>query len=126
MMEQSDASEGHGDAVFVASHDDMVITNGATSLGDELHTTLMGTLNVVTEGEEGIRAKGHFRVLGDPGFLLFHRQHFGLLLEELLPGAVAKYIIVLVLRDIHIDGVVTVSTADTIHKRQVHYLRTGP
>ena len=56
MVEQTDASEGHGDAVFVASHDDMIVADRATSLGDELHTALMGTLDVVTEGEEGVGA----------------------------------------------------------------------
>ena len=122
-MEQSHACEGHSDAVLVAGHDDMIVADGATSLGDKLHTTLVGTLDVVAEGEEGIRAKGHLRVLGYPGFLLFHRQHLWLRLEELLPGTVAEYIVMLVLRDIHIDGVVAVCTADTIHERQVHHLR---
>ena len=89
MMEEADAREGHSNAVFVASHNDVIIADGATRLGDELHTTLMGTLNVVAEGEEGIGAEGYLRVLGNPGFLLFHRQHLGLSLEELLPGTVA-------------------------------------
>lgn len=53
MMEKPNPSECHGDAVFVARHDDMVVTDGATSLCNELHTTLMGTLDIVTEGEEG-------------------------------------------------------------------------
>ena len=57
----------------------------------------MGALDIITEGEEGIAAQCYFRVLGNPRFLLFHRQHLGLLLEELLPGTVAKHIIVLVL-----------------------------
>ena len=110
MVEQSHACEGHCDAVFVAGHDDMIITDAAASLGDELHATLMGTLDVVTEGEEGIRPKGHLRVLGNPGFLLFHRQHLGLTGEELLPSTIAQHVVVLVLRDIDIDGVVAVST----------------
>ena len=97
MMEEADACECHNNAVFVASHNDVVIAYRATSLGDELHTTLMGTLDIVTKGEEGIRTKGHFRVLGDPGFLLFHRQHLGLSLEELLPGSITQHVVVLVL-----------------------------
>ena len=123
MVEQSYACKRHGNAVLVAGHDDMIVADRATSLSDKLHTTLMGSFDIVTEGEEGIRAKRHLRVLGNPGFLLFHRQHLGLGLEELLPGTVAEYIVVLVLRDIHIDGVVAVCTTDTIHERQVHHLR---
>ena len=121
MMEQPDACKRHSDAVFVASHDDMIVADAATSLGDELHATLMGTLDIVAEGEEGIRAEGYLRVLGYPGFLLFHRQHLWLRLEELLPGTVAKHVVVFVLRDIHVDGVVAVGTANTIHEGQVHY-----
>ena len=123
MVEQSYASKRHSDAVLVAGHDDMIVADRATCLGDELHTTLMGTFDVVAEGEEGIGAEGYLRVLGNPGFLLFHRQHLGLSLEELLPGTVAKYIVVFVFRDIHIDGVVAICSADTIHKRQIHHLR---
>ena len=123
MVEQADACEGHRDAVLVAGHDDMIVAYAATSLGYELHTALMSTLDIIAEGEEGVRAKGHLCVLSNPGFLLFHRQHLRLCLEELLPGSVAKHVVVLVLRDIHVDGVVAISPADTIHKRQVHHFR---
>ena len=54
MVEQTDTGEGHGDAVFIAGHNDMIVADRATSLGDELHTTLMGTLDIIAEGEEGI------------------------------------------------------------------------
>ena len=54
MVEQTYASEGHGNAVLVAGHDDMVVAYRAASLGDELHATLVGTLDVVAEGEERI------------------------------------------------------------------------
>ena len=54
MVEQSHASEGHGDIVFIAGLDHIVITHTATGLGDELHTALMGALDVVAEGEERI------------------------------------------------------------------------
>ena len=54
MMEQTDTDEGHGDVVFVAGGDDMVITNTTASLSDKLYTTLMGTLDIVAEGEESI------------------------------------------------------------------------
>ena len=56
MVEQSHARECHGNAVLVAGHDDMVVANRAASLSDELYATLVGTLNIVAEGEESIRA----------------------------------------------------------------------
>ena len=56
MMEKTYAGEGHGDTIFIASHDDMVVAHTATSLGNEFHTALVGTFDVVAEGEEGIRA----------------------------------------------------------------------
>ncbi len=55
MVEQSYTSKGHSNTIFVASHDDMIIANGTASLGNKLDATLMGTLNVITEGEESIR-----------------------------------------------------------------------
>ena len=66
MMEQTHTSEGHGDAVFVAGHDDMIITHRTTSLGDILHTALMSTFDIVAKGEERITAQTHFSVLGNP------------------------------------------------------------
>ena len=54
MVEEADAGEGHSYAVFIASLDDIVITHRTTSLGDELHTALVGALDVVAEGEECI------------------------------------------------------------------------
>ena len=56
VVEQAHASEGHGDAVFVAGHDDMVVANRAAGLCDILHATLVGALDIVAEGEEGITA----------------------------------------------------------------------
>ena len=54
MMEKANASECHCNTIFVASHDDMIVANGASSLCDELYATLVGTLNVIAKGEEGI------------------------------------------------------------------------
>ena len=68
MVEKSNARKRHSDAVLVASHYHMVVANRATCLGYELHAALMGTLNIVAEGEEGIRTKGYLRVLGNPAF----------------------------------------------------------
>ena len=54
MVEQSHASKCHRNAVLVTGHDDMIVADAATSLGDELHTALVGTLDIIAEGEEGI------------------------------------------------------------------------
>ena len=56
VVEQSYTREGHGDAVLVAGHDDMVIANAAASLGNVLNATLVSALNIVAEGEEGVAA----------------------------------------------------------------------
>ena len=56
MVEQTDACKRHGDAVFVAGFDDMVITYRTACLGDVFHAALVRTLDVVAEGEESIRA----------------------------------------------------------------------
>ena len=56
MVEQSYSRKRHCNAVLVAGHDDVVVTYRATSLGNELDAALVGTLNVVAEGEEGVRA----------------------------------------------------------------------
>ena len=123
VMEKTHACEGHRDAILVAGVDNMVVADGATGLGDVLHTALVGALDVVSEGEEGITTQCHARVLGYPRFLGLGGKHFGLLGEELLPGAVAQYILVLV-GDIDIDGVVAVGTAYAGLEGQVHHLRT--
>ena len=54
MVEQSDVGEGHRDAVFVAGLDDIIVADGTAGLCDILHAALVGTLNVVAEGEESV------------------------------------------------------------------------
>ena len=82
----------------------------------------MGTLHIVAEGEEGIRTQRHLCVLCNPCFLFLTGKHLGLFLEELLPFAFCQHII-MVVRDIDVDGVVTVSPADPVDERQRHHLR---
>lgn len=52
MMEQADTCKGHGNAVLVASLDNMVVTNTASSLCYIFHTALVGTFYVVAKREE--------------------------------------------------------------------------
>ena len=54
MVEQSHSCECHGDAVLVACHDDVIVTDRAAGFSDILNAALVGTLNVVTEWEECI------------------------------------------------------------------------
>ena len=54
MVEQSYARECHGDAILVTCHDDMVVAHRSAGLGYELHTALVGTLDIVAKGEESI------------------------------------------------------------------------
>ena len=49
--------EGHGDAVAIAGLDDVVVADGAAGLGDVGDAALLGALDVVAEGEEGVGAE---------------------------------------------------------------------
>ena len=122
MMEQTHAREGHSDAILVARVDDMVVANATTSLSYILHATLMSTLDIVAEGEEGIAAEADACVLSHPSGLLLACERLGALGKELLPCAFGKHVIVIV-GDIDIDGVVAVGTPNARHERQAHHLR---
>mmetsp|Transcript_12883 Transcript_12883/g.40882 ORF Transcript_12883/g.40882 Transcript_12883/m.40882 type:complete len:313 (+) Transcript_12883:267-1205(+) len=56
-MEEADAGHGHGDAVLVAGGDDVVVLHGAAGLGDVLDAEGGGDVDVVAEGEEGVRGE---------------------------------------------------------------------
>ena len=56
-MEQTHTDECHGNSVFVAGLYHVVVAHRTACLGDVLHTALMGSLDVVAEGEEGIAAQ---------------------------------------------------------------------
>src|SRR5699024_10000670 len=111
----------HGDVVLVAGGDDVVVPDGAAGLGDDRHTGLVGPLDVVPEGEEGVTAQGHAGQAVQPGPALLPGKDLGLFGEELLPGTVGQHVHVLV-ADVHVDGVVPVGPADARLKGQVQYL----
>ena len=71
MMEETDVRHRHRHAVFIRRLDDIVVADGASCLRNVLHTALVGTLNVVAKGEEGVAAERHIRVLCNPVALLF-------------------------------------------------------
>ena len=55
-MEQTDSGKGHGNSVFIADLDHVVVPHGAARLSDIADTALMRPLDVVAEGEEGVGA----------------------------------------------------------------------
>mmetsp|Transcript_50236 Transcript_50236/g.106739 ORF Transcript_50236/g.106739 Transcript_50236/m.106739 type:complete len:411 (+) Transcript_50236:326-1558(+) len=59
MVEEAEVGEGHSHAVLVASLDNLLIGDGATRLSHELDAQLLGMVNGVPEGEEGIRGNGN-------------------------------------------------------------------
>ena len=58
-MEKSHARKGHDHIVFIASFDNVVVSDGSAGLGNVGHAALMSALDVVTEGEESVRTKGY-------------------------------------------------------------------
>ena len=121
MVEQAYTSECHGNAVLVASVDNMVVANTATCLCHILNTALVSTLDVVAEGEEGIAAQTNIGVLCQPLLHLLLGERFGALGEELLPFAVAQNVLALG-ANVDVDGIVAVGTTDTGNEGKVHHL----
>ena len=96
MMEQAQAGHGHGDIVFIARFDDIVVADRAAGLGDVVDAAAMGPFNVVAKGEEGIAAQGYAVELGDPGFLFFPCERFRFFREQVLPDAVGQDVFVVI------------------------------
>ena len=54
MVEQADAGKCHGNTVFIAGFDNMVIAYGTSGLCNVFNTAFVSTFNIVAEGEECI------------------------------------------------------------------------
>ena len=117
-MEQADTGECHCHSVFVAHIDHVVVTDRATRLCDILHAALVGTLNIITEREESVRAESHILHLVEPCALLLLCEYRRLLSEDLLPLTLSENIHIFI-SDINVDGVVAVRTFDLVDKRKV-------
>ena len=76
VVEQSHTVECHCNTVLVTAVDYFLVTHRAARLNDVLHTALLCTLNVITEGEECIRTKCKVIHLIKPSTLLFLREYF--------------------------------------------------
>ena len=121
-MEEANVSKRHSDAVLVAGINNMIVTDTTACFCYVFNTTLMSTLNIVAEWEESITTYRYTLVLGNPSLLLLAGQWLRLLCKELLPNAVCKYILIIV-RNVNINSVISVRSADIVNKREVKNLR---
>ena len=99
--------KGHSYIVLIGSFDNIVIADRAAGLSNIGYAALVGTLYIVAKWEEGIGAKGY---AGNPLeiFLLFLTgQWLRLLSEDTLPVLGLQEILPL-LRNIYINGIVTI------------------
>ena len=117
-MEQSHACECHCHAVFVACSDNIVITDGAAGFCNVGNAALRCSFDVVTEGEERVRAQSNACHCSQVCFLFFSCQRFGFFGEQCLPCAFCQYIFVIV-GDINVDCVISVRTTYCRQERQV-------
>ena len=70
MMEQTQAAKCHGNAVFVAGVNHLLIADGTAGLDNSGHAAAMRALNVVAEGEKRVAAEGNACDLAEPFLLL--------------------------------------------------------
>ena len=70
MVEQSHSCECHCHTILIACLDNIVITDRSAGFSNILNTALVSTLDIVTEGEECIRAQSYIIVLCKPFLLL--------------------------------------------------------
>ena len=62
MVEQSQAAKGHGNAVFVAGVNHLLVADGTAGLDNGGHAAAVRALNVVAEGEERVAAQSKRRL----------------------------------------------------------------
>ena len=85
MVEKTNVGESHGHIVLISGLDDNIILNGTTGLSNVLDTILGSTINVITEGEEGIRGKRDTSEGGEELVLLLLGKRLRLNLKVLQP-----------------------------------------
>ena len=95
--------------MLVTLRNDQIIPDGTAGLGDVLDTGGVGPLDVVGEGEEGIRAQSHVLPGSQPGSFLFRGQALRLHREVFLPDAVGAHVLFVAV-DVAVNDVVTVGT----------------
>ena len=95
MMEQANACECHCHIVLVACTDNMIISYRTSRLCDIAYTAFVCTFDIVSEGEECVRAQSYASHCIQPCTFLFAGQYFRLLCKKLLPDAVCEYVIMI-------------------------------
>ena len=75
----------HGHSVGVSGYGHSFVLDGATGLGDVLDAILGGLVNVITEGEEGVRDEGDVVHGLDEFVLLLLSERLGNDFEQGLP-----------------------------------------
>ena len=120
-MEQADSGECQYHVVFIAGFDHIVVTDRAARFCDILYTGAVCSFDVVTEWEEGIRTQRYAGQGIQPCAFFLSGQRFRFFGKEVFPNAVCQHIHIIV-RDVHVDGVVAVCSADVLFKWQVEHL----
>ena len=57
MMEEAQASHRHGNSIFIARFDDIVVADRTTGLSDVIDAAAMSSFDVVAKGEESVAAE---------------------------------------------------------------------
>ena len=70
MVEQAQTAKGHGNAIFVAGVNDLLVADGTAGLDDGSHAAAAGALDVVAEREECVAAQTNAGHLAEPFLLL--------------------------------------------------------
>lgn len=115
MVEQSDSRKTHGHAIFITGLNHIVISYGTSRLCHIFYTALMSPLDIVTKWKKGVGTERNIAHPVKPCPFLFSRKSLRLYSESFLPYAVGKHIHI-VLPDIQINGIVSVSPPDPVCK----------
>ena len=84
-MEETDAAEDHGHAVFVGGLNNDLVTGGAARFEHVFCAAGGGAVDAVAEGEKGVGAEGNGIQPGEPPALLVREQLFGSPNEDFVP-----------------------------------------
>ena len=69
MMEQPQAAKCHGNTVFVAGVNHLLVADGTAGFDNGGHAATVRALNVVAERKERVAAQAYAGDLGEPFFL---------------------------------------------------------
>ena len=121
MVEQAQAAKCHGNAVFVAGVNHLLVADGTAGLDNGGHAAAVRALNVVAEGEKRVAAQANAGDLAQPFFLLSLGQRFGLTGKGFSPNIVADHVFRRI-ADVNINGVVAVGFGNIVAERQIQHL----